>query len=354
VNSRRTIPWGAVFIAVTILVAGGLGFVGLNQLDLTKFDGEGMSGVVLLIAGFVTVTLLLYMGTLIHKTLGLGDPREALGMPEGSIRALIALSLILIFSIIGVAVFTAAQDTPDRSSTNLTQAELNRLADGEILSIVRMDPTPVPGTSAGPDGIVPAPEPRFDVVLRAPMSQQAHDFGLQLLSTVSTLVVAVAGFYFGARSVSVAQDVIKSQLRPRSLKVLEPTSPHTFSGDPVDITLAVAPASEEVQVSIAGDVDGRVERLAPGRYQYKPAAPEATVLITFSLPDPNAISETLTLRLSDEPTEEEVDEEELGEEEEEEEEEEEAVEEEAVEEDGEIDDETVFEGGTKEETAAEG
>ena len=45
------------------------------------------------------------------------------------------------------------------------------------------------------------------------MTQEAHDFGLQLMTTVSTLVVAVAGFYFGSRAVSQATTTVSEQLR---------------------------------------------------------------------------------------------------------------------------------------------
>ena len=45
------------------------------------------------------------------------------------------------------------------------------------------------------------------------MTQEAHDFGLQLMTTVSTLVVAVAGFYFGSRAVSQATTTVSDQLR---------------------------------------------------------------------------------------------------------------------------------------------
>ena len=44
------------------------------------------------------------------------------------------------------------------------------------------------------------------------MTQEAHDFGLQLMTTVSTLVVAVAGFYFGSRAVSQATTTVSDQL----------------------------------------------------------------------------------------------------------------------------------------------
>jgi hypothetical protein len=48
----------------------------------------------------------------------------------------------------------------------------------------------------------------FDVDRRVNKSDASEDFAKQILTTVSTLVVAVAGFYFGTRAVSAARDAV--------------------------------------------------------------------------------------------------------------------------------------------------
>ena len=190
-------------------VLGGAVFVGAVIYGFITLYGQegpskGLEGVVLLVAGFVTVALLLYLGTLVLRALDMGAPAEALGMPEGSIRALIAMSLILIFAIIGIQVFAAGAAGTELISTGLTQAQIDALrADGAIV-ISQTLQTPVPAAPA---------EPLYDVTTRTVMTQEAHDFGLQLMTTVSTLVVAVAGFYFGSRAVSQATTTVSDQLR---------------------------------------------------------------------------------------------------------------------------------------------
>jgi hypothetical protein len=190
-------------------VLGGAVLVGAVIYGFITLFGEdgpskGLEGVVLLVAGFVTVALLLYLGTLILRALDMGAPGEALGMPEGSIRALIAMSLILIFAIIGIQVFAAGSAGTELVSTGLTQAQIDALrADGAIvISQTLLQPVPAPPAA-----------PLYDVTTRTVMTQEAHDFGLQLMTTVSTLVVAVAGFYFGSRSVSQATTTVAEQLR---------------------------------------------------------------------------------------------------------------------------------------------
>ena len=200
------LPWRETLMIFALLATLGLGasvvywLIGMGPVQ--DRISEGFEGVVLLIAGFVTVTIFLYLGTIILRGLGMGAPTEALGMPEGSIRALIAMSLILIFAIIGVLVFRAGEGGEPETSSGLTRADIASLrADGsQIISQVQDGP-PAEGQ-----------EPTFTVRSRPGMSDDSHDFGLQLLSTVATLVVAVAGFYFGSRSVADAGKTVTDQL----------------------------------------------------------------------------------------------------------------------------------------------
>ena len=201
VSGRRVFGIAAVLGGAVLVGALIYGFITLFGQD---GPSKGLEGVVLLVAGFVTVALLLYLGTVILRALDMGAPGEALGMPEGSIRALIAMSLILIFAIIGIQVFAAGSAGAELISTGLTQLQIDALrADGAIV-VSQVLQTPVPAAPA---------EPLYNVTTRTVMTQEAHDFGLQLMTTVSTLVVAVAGFYFGSRAVSQATTTVAEQLR---------------------------------------------------------------------------------------------------------------------------------------------
>jgi len=201
------ISWQRLF-AIALMLGGAVlvGFAIYAFISTWGKDGpsKGLEGVVLLVAGFVTVALLLYVGALVMRALDMGAPGEALGMPEGSIRALIAMSLILIFAIIGILVFNAGSAGTEVVSSGVTQAQIDALrADGAIVVSQTLQ-TPVPAAPAAP---------LYDVTTRTAMTQEAHDFGLQLMTTVSTLVVAVAGFYFGSRAVREGSTIAQEQLR---------------------------------------------------------------------------------------------------------------------------------------------
>lgn len=191
-----------VAMAVVILVAAAVAFVALALLPERYDDGPGTI-VILLVAGLVALTLLLYLGTIIHRTAGVGTSKGALGMPEGSIRALIALSLVLMFAIIGVTVlYSGMGEGEEIVSSGITSAQIDDLENVQIVAISVVDPAASPGTET------------YNVTARAEISQAGHDFGLQLLTTVSTLVVAVAGFYFGARAVAQGSDAALAAIAP--------------------------------------------------------------------------------------------------------------------------------------------
>jgi hypothetical protein len=205
--AMERVTWQRIF-AIALMLGGAVlvGFVIYAFITFNEGKGpsKGLEGVVLLVAGFVTVALLLYLGTVVLRALDMGAPAEALGMPEGSIRALIAMSLILIFAIIGIQVFNAGSVGTEVVSSGLTQAQIDQLRADGALVIAQTLQTPIPA---------PPGAPLYTVTTRTAMTQEAHDFGLQLMTTVSTLVVAVAGFYFGSRAVSQATTTVSEQLR---------------------------------------------------------------------------------------------------------------------------------------------
>ncbi len=244
-------------IAAILGAAVAAGFGIYAYVAATEGPHRGLEGVVLLVAGFATVGVLLYLGTLILRALDMGAPGSALGMPEGSIRALIAMSLILIFAIIGIQVFTAGLGGTETTSSGITEAQIQGLrADGaQILSQTLLSPVPAS----------PAP-PLYTVTTRSAMTEDAHDFGLQLMTTVSTLVVAVAGFYFGSRAVAEGSVGVDRQLRlarsysnRRRANVIgpQPDPDAATDGDAADEPLddEVAAAFEEGTAPVQSEVD---------------------------------------------------------------------------------------------------
>lgn len=200
----RRVTYRQVILLGTVIAVAFVGLAALYLIVSSRQDqlASGLGTIVLLLAGLAVVTLLLYLGSLILRALDLANPNEAMGMPPGSIRAMIAVSLILLFAIVGFVVFRAASDRPSATSRSLSQAQIDKL---------RLDGSAIVSQSLVSAGASPGLE-LYDVETVPPLSADAHDFGLQLLSTTITLVVAVAGFYFGAQTVNQAGKETRTQL----------------------------------------------------------------------------------------------------------------------------------------------
>ena len=108
-------------------------------------------------------------------------------------------------------------------------------------------------------------------------SQDAIDFSGQVLTTVSTLVVALAGFYFGTRSVAQAQ---KSTEPPEASLSFDPSSPAELplkekptkpEENTLPITINTTPENEVIAFRQPDQGQGSIERTDnPNRFVYKP------------------------------------------------------------------------------------
>jgi hypothetical protein len=141
----------------------------------------------LLLVGGVAALLLLLSGvSLLLSWQKLSDRTQALGLPPGSVRALIALLLVLIFPILALHTF-ALINCEENTLNNLTQAQLDTLMETRSDDLISVQ--------ALPDS------ERFTVRLRQRPDAAAVDLSQQILTVTGTLVTAVAAFYFGAQSI---------------------------------------------------------------------------------------------------------------------------------------------------------
>ena len=102
----------------------------------------------MVIVGVIVLLIVISLVTFTFSVLGLASKKQALGLPDGSVRSIIALMLLVLFSIMALYLF-------------------NSIATGKV------DPA-------------------------------ALDIAKQLITLLGTLVTAVASFYFGSNAVSSA------------------------------------------------------------------------------------------------------------------------------------------------------
>ncbi len=191
----RLLTSGAFGVGVVLVLLPSLMlFFGAPSLSRSLVFGlplMAIFGIMILFGSLALVALL-------FKNLGLTDPKQALGLPEGSIRAAIALALIVLFAIISIMLFRTTPGEPF-VVTGLTQEQRNELLikSGEqvIGSVEACTPAPCPAEAL-----------RFSVTLRPGIARETSDLAKQLLILVGTLMTSVTSYYFASRSVAQARD----------------------------------------------------------------------------------------------------------------------------------------------------
>jgi hypothetical protein len=128
----------------------------------------------LLVAGVVALVLVVAVLVGLFKRMGLTNAAYPLGLPNGSISAIIALMLILVFAMLSVLV-----------QVNLTPDERDRGFDAG---------TSRPASSLGNPVTNMCGWPVHNLAESREESSAQVDIGKQLVTTVSTLVVAISAF----------------------------------------------------------------------------------------------------------------------------------------------------------------
>jgi hypothetical protein len=182
---------------------------------------------VLAILGMLLLLTTLAAVSVAFGHFGLSDKSQALALPEGSIRAVIALSLVIIFAILTVFLYgTLASgtrlsggveipgDTFDRSAFLLSHPNIK---DVVVISKGKTSTTVALVVAVDPAGV---------------------DFAKQLLTLVGTLMTAVTAFYFGAKTAAgAAQGADGVSKPPLTLRSITPATSNRAQG-PFSLTIA--------------------------------------------------------------------------------------------------------------------
>jgi heme/copper-type cytochrome/quinol oxidase subunit 2 len=235
-DPKRSAVWALVVsAAVTALVLWAAVRL-LVQLDSaqqrdaqTTLSAETTLSIVFVSAAVVLILVLSAL-SIVFRRLRLSDPQAAMGMPYGSIRAVIALLLVMLFFIAALYLFNHTQNTPGdaRNDRHLAGIDATRLAAIPTDQIKELTSRTVGRAVV------------YDVTLQAPSANTnaSDDIAKQLVTTVGTLVTAVAAFYFGANSVTSALNTTKppAGTGPMTTPGPTPPTPPTPSAPPAPST----------------------------------------------------------------------------------------------------------------------
>lgn len=250
-----------IFLAILALVvftyALSNSFYGMPEIQ--------MGGAIVLSVG--TLALLLFIVASGFKALNLADKDQALGLPQGSVRALIALFLIVIFAVFSLYVYRTTATGNTRFLRGVSLEEKNA-----VLSHL----TPLQVTDVG--------EGKFDVLFQEKVSEDGIKLAQQLVTGVLTLVTAVASFYFGSRAAETPQ----TGAAEPALRIF-PNSPAELSpakGKALVVKVETTPKGEALSWEQPdGDTVGSsLVQKSPDEFEYvRGEAPNETVTLRFSL-----------------------------------------------------------------------
>jgi hypothetical protein len=244
---------GAVLVGCGAIVAVGL-LVGVFWL-LTKLipkDGSG-SLALLAIGGVVVLILLLTAVAMVYSILDLTNNTQAMGLPEGSIRAVIALSLIVLFAILSVFLYQGVSTGPlnvvdNLSDTDRLQFVRDHSSARDIQSGVMKDAKGDPLTN--PDG---TPKNLYSVSYRSTNSTTSDDFAKQMLVLLGTLMTAVTSFYLGAgtaTSAAKAGETAKTAESSPTVSSINPSSGSIAAGPLIHLQIMGANLNVVTHVKI--------------------------------------------------------------------------------------------------------
>lgn len=196
------------FAALAIALGGGVVVAIALIWILYLVTSVGTTDTVRTIVGLplivvLGVTVLLIVIGLVafsFKAIKLANPKEALGLPSGSVRAIIALMLLVVFSIMSIFLFNSLSAPPLRTLEHVTQSGLNDMSARVMIIQKKAEPAPAGAVGSAAEAV-------YTVTFQE-ANGPAGDLAKQLIVMLGTLVTAVASFYFGASNVASAQKAL--------------------------------------------------------------------------------------------------------------------------------------------------
>lgn len=188
----KTPRWYLLFGSVTLLIGLMVLLFKLNFFSVfLKSEATILGGIVLV--GLALVVLLMAALAIIYSVLDLANKDQALALPEGSVRALIAFSLVLVFVLLGAFLYKSVSDLGTCSTrTRISKAEVDELSkDYVVFSVPAKNPDGNPAKDDKNNAL-------YDVSYYAKHNKDADDFAKQIFTTLATVFVSVISFYFGS------------------------------------------------------------------------------------------------------------------------------------------------------------
>lgn len=285
-----------LFVVVLVLVGSAVGLWMLPGGDLYK-----VAPIQVLLGSAVFISLISLV-VLVFARLGLYNRSAALGLPEGSVRALLALILLIIFIIFANVIFgqlTSNTMSQSVAFSGLTEEQVRALG-GPVEN--QRPVAPVAGEPQRWEGTYRVTAP----------SEDAANLGHQVVTGMLTLVAAISAFYFGSASVTTGADAIRGLMQPAvgggglGLQVLRPSQPVMlaskdgggFNDLEIELGGSALDAAGVQAVILSNDPEGKIRRgSTDATFVYSPS-PQPTDPVTLRFTSATDSATTVDLSIS--------------------------------------------------------
>lgn len=189
---------------VVLLIIAAIYFLKVSQISVVV--GLPM----LSIGAVIVLVILLCSMSVVFASYDLQDKAQALAMPEGSIRAVIALMLIVLFAILSIYLFGSLASGQMISMGEVPEdvraALVAKFGEGNVISV------------ASKDGL------KSTIWIRESSTPEGVDFAKQLLVLVGTLVTSISSFYFGSKTAILANERATTKTDRPAVETMSPTA----------------------------------------------------------------------------------------------------------------------------------
>ena len=191
------------FVAIVTLATAAYGLYRFSIYAVEKGDALLLSLVVLV--GLALIIALMAGLATVYSFLGVQNQAQPLALPEGSVRALIAFSLVLMFVCLATFLYQGTKDTKSGLElagkvTRVTAAQVAELRKTFVVveePLLDAEGKPVQDPGPPPSNVYTA-----NYYFNHARSQQADDLAKQIFTTLATVFVSVVSFYFGSSTTS--------------------------------------------------------------------------------------------------------------------------------------------------------
>jgi hypothetical protein len=199
----KGITFALIAAAIVVLSAAGYG---LYRFSL-YFDGKGdaLALSVMVLVGLALVIALMAGLTIVYSILGVANKLQPLALPEGSVRALISFSLLLIFVCLATLVYSGAEGETMVQVGKVTRATTAQIAALERVFTVAVEPARKADGTLDTDVSGGTTTPLYNATYYSlDRRKEADDIGKQVFTTLATVFVSVVSFYFGSSTTASA------------------------------------------------------------------------------------------------------------------------------------------------------